>query len=58
MKRIKKIITIFEIIFIFVFMGYNILNNYKPLTRIFYIGLEISAISFYHIYEKFKNKIS
>jgi hypothetical protein len=53
----KKTLTAIEIIFICLFTYYCFGTNNKQTDRIYFLLLELSAISGYHLYEKFKSKL-
>jgi hypothetical protein len=51
----KKIISILEIFVIIGFVVYTFLTNDKPTDKVFFFLLELSAISIWHLYDKYKN---
>jgi hypothetical protein len=52
----KKIISIAEVLIILTFIGYTFLTNDKPTDKIFFFLLELSAVSIWHLYDKYKNQ--
>lgn len=52
-----KLITIIEIIFLILFISYCFGTNYKQPDRLYFLLLEISAVSGFHLYNKFKSKL-
>lgn len=56
MKRFKEVITILEISIILSFSVYTFFTNNELPSRFFYWYLEISVVSFVHLYNKFHNK--
>jgi len=53
----SKLITIFEILFVLCFIIWSLTTNNLIPDRIYFTLLEISMLSGYHLYEKFKGKI-
>lgn len=51
----KKIISIIEVLVIIGFIVYTFTTNDKPTDKIFFFLLECSAISIWHLYDKYKN---
>ncbi len=51
----KKLISIIEVLIILVFIVYTFMTNDKPTDKVFFFLLECSAISIWHLYDKYKN---
>ena len=51
----KKIISILEVFIIIIFVIYTFMTNEKPTDKVFFFLLELSAISIWHLYDKYKN---
>jgi len=51
----KKIISILEILVIIGFIIYTFMTNDRPTDKVFFFLLELSAISIWHLYDKYKN---
>jgi hypothetical protein len=51
----KKIISILEVLVIIIFVVYTFMTNDKPTDKVFFFLLELSAISIWHLYDKYKN---
>ena len=51
----KKIISILEVVVILIFVIYTFMTNDKPTDKVFFFLLELSAISIWHLYDKYKN---
>jgi hypothetical protein len=51
----KKFISILEVLVIITFVFYTFLTNDEPTDKVFFFLLECSAISIWHLYDKYKN---
>lgn len=51
----KKIISILEVLVIIIFVIYTFVTNDQPTDKVFFFLLELSAISIWHLYDKYKN---
>jgi len=51
----KRIISILEVLVIIVFTVYTFLTNDAPTDKVFFFLLECSAVSIWHLYDKYKN---
>ena len=51
----KKIISILEVVVILIFVVYTFMTNDKPTDKVFFFLLKLSAISIWHLYDKYKN---
>ena len=51
----KKFISILEVLVIITFVFYTFLTNDKPTDKVFFFLLECSAVSIWHLYDKYKN---
>jgi hypothetical protein len=52
----KKFISFLEILVILVFVFYTFYTNDKPTDKVFFFLLELSAISIWHLYDKYKQR--
>jgi hypothetical protein len=52
----KKIISILEVLVIILFIVYTFLTNDQPTDKVFFFLLELSAISIWHLYDKYKSR--
>jgi len=51
----KRLISILEVLIIIVFIIYTFMTNDQPTDKVFFFLLECSAISIWHLYDKYKN---
>jgi len=52
----KKFISFLEILVILVFICYTFYTNDKPTDKVFFFLLELSAVSIWHLYDKYKQR--
>ena len=51
----KKLISFIEILVILAFVVYTFYTNDKPTDKVFFFLLELSAVSIWHLYDKYKH---
>lgn len=51
----KKVISVIEILVILAFVFYTFYTNEQPTDKVFFFLLELSAISIWHLYDKYKH---
>ena len=54
-NTMKKFISILEVLVIITFVFYTFLTNDEPTDKVFFFLLECSAVSIWHLYDKYKN---